>query len=294
MHVPVLLQEVCEGLSPKPNDIVVDATVGMGSHARRLGALLSKEGVLVAIDRDEDALAAARGRLKGLTCRVFFVEENYRNIKEIVARLLFQQIDRLLIDLGMSLHQIQSSGRGFTFLKDEPLLMTFEKNPSDESAKDIVNGFSEEKLADLIYQYGEERFSKRIAKGICAHRKRMPINTTFQLVEAIRGAVPRWYLHGRTHFATKTFQALRIAVNDEVESLREGLRDGIELLSSGGRAAVLTYHSIDDRVVKRMFRDMVRSGGGMLVNIKPIMPSKKERLANPRSRSAKLRIFEKG
>jgi 16S rRNA (cytosine1402-N4)-methyltransferase len=193
-----------------------------------------------------------------------------------------------MLDLGLSSDQFETSGRGFTFQKDEPLLMTFKKNPTehDLTADEIVNTWDEANIADIIYGYGDERYSRRIAKSIVESR---PIKTTFELVEAVKLGTPSAYHRGRINPATKTFQALRITVNDEINTLKEGLRKGFEALNPGGRMAVISFHSIEDRVTKRFFKEV----GGNILTKKPIVPSDEEKIRNPRSRSAKLRIIEK-
>ena len=204
-------------------------------------------------------------------------------------------VDAIIFDLGLSSDQLEISGRGFSFTKDEPLLMTMKESPNDEdlTAKEIVNTWEERNLADIIYGYGEERFSRRIAKAIVEARKENEIKTTFELVKIIEGSVPGSYKRGKIHFATRTFQALRIAVNDELGALEEGLAGGLKILKNEGRMGVISFHSLEDRIVKRFFREMKDEGKIKIINKKPIIAGKEELILNKRSRSAKLRIIEK-
>jgi len=218
------------------------------------------------------------------------VNDNFRNISRILDRLKIAPVSKILFDLGWSGHQI-AAPRGFSFQKDEPLLMTY--GEGGETAADIVNGFSEEALADLIFNYGEEHFSRGIARAIVAARAKERILMTGQLVQAIEEGVPSSYRKGKSHFATKTFQALRIAVNDELGALRDGVSAALRALAPSGRLAVISFHSIEDRVVKNMLRDAAQEGWGAVLTKKPIAPSRAEVLLNRRARSAKLRVFER-
>jgi 16S rRNA (cytosine1402-N4)-methyltransferase len=210
--------------------------------------------------------------------------------------LNIKKVNGVVFDLGLSSDHFENSGRGFSFKKDEPLLMTFEKDLTKArfTARDIVNDWDEENIADILYGYGEEKFSRRIAKNIVEARKEKAINTTTDLVEIIEKSVPVWYKKGRkTHFATKTFQALRITVNDELETLKDGLKKGFDALEKQGRLVVVSFHSLEDRIIKNFMRDKKNEREGILITKKPIVPSREEIKENPRSRSAKLRIIEK-
>jgi len=294
-HESVLMDEVMEGLSIMPSDIVVDATVGGAGHFKRMLAALGSDGIIIGIDADAGAITRAREVVTDdrRTDRpvVHLVEENFRNLERILTRLTVKHIDKALFDLGWSGFQL-SEGRGFSFQGDEPLLMTYGNPEAHSSAAELVNTLPEEELAKLIYVYGEERFARHIAKAICRRRSMNHIISTKELVEAIEAGVPTWYKARRTHPATKTFQALRIAVNDELGALEEGLKAAIGHLADGGRIAVITFHSIEDRIVKSIFRDAVALGQGSLVSKKVIVPSRTEIKRNPRARSAKLRLFE--
>ncbi len=295
MHVPVLLNEVITGLDIKPDDVFFDGTVNGGGHSKAIYDRLGSKGLLIGTDLDETALAKAQEKLKGERARVVLKQSSFRNLDTILEETGISTVNKILFDLGLSSNQFEESGRGFSFQKDEPLLMTFKKNPeaSDLTAGKIVNQWDEENISQIIESYGEERYAKKIAHAIVFWRNKGEIKTTQELVKIIEGAVPKTYLHKRIHPATKTFQALRITVNDEIESLKDGSRKGFEHLSSGGRMAVISFHSIEDRIVKNFFRQEAQDGRGRLVTKKPITPSPKELSENPRSRSAKLRIIEK-
>jgi 16S rRNA (cytosine1402-N4)-methyltransferase len=294
LHQSVLLSEAVDALDVRENDTVIDATVGGGGHFGALAKRLGEEGTLVGIDADEEALARGREAAQGAPARLILVEDNFRNLSTILDEADIPMIDRALFDLGWSSYHL-SRGRGFSFRADEPLLMTYgDPAEAEMTAADLVNSMPEDELADLIFGLGEERFARMIARGIVDTRKRERILTAPVLAEIIEASVPGWYRSRRIHPATKTFQALRIAVNDELGALREGLAAAIARLSEGGRVAVITFHSIEDRVVKTMMRDAAHAGLGCLVTKKPVVPSTIETKENPRARSAKLRVFEKG
>ncbi len=273
----------------------MDVTLGLAGHARELAKQLGKTGLLIGLDADASLLAKAKENLRGVSCETIFINTNFRNIKLALDEVGVAEVDKVLFDLGLNSEHFDSSGRGFTFQKDEPLLMTLIANPNENTltAREIVNTWAEESLADIIYGYGEERLSRRIARAIVEARQKKPIETTLDLVEVIKGAMSTGRLHGKTHFATKTFQALRITVNDEIGALKEGLAGAWQKLSHGGRVAAISFHSLEARTVKNFFKEKVASGEGRLINKKAIGPSREEELANPRSRSAQLRVIEK-
>lgn len=291
-HESVLLSEAVEALSVSEGDTVVDATIGGAGHFAALLKALGTEGTLIGIDADQDAIGRATTAAEGAAPRIELVHDNFRNLAAILEAKGIQQIDRALFDLGWSSFHL-ASGRGFSFRVDEPLLMTYGDPEGATTAADLVNDLSEQSLADLIYTLGEERFSRGIARSIVEAREAQRIETTSRLVFAIEAGVPGWYRTRRLHPATKTFQALRIAVNDELGALREGLTAALAALSDGGRVAVITFHSIEDRIVKQMLRDAAHEGMGTVVTKKPIVPSFRRSTANPRARSAKLRVFER-
>ena len=291
-HDTVLLTEAVDGLEIQPGDTVVDATLGGAGHFNLLHDRLGTSGVLVGIDADADAIARAQAAVagKGGDVRVELAHDNFRNLGAILDGAGIEKIDRALFDLGWSSFHL-SSGRGFSFQAHEPLLMTYGDPAAGNTAAELVNSATEEELADIIYTYGEERFARQIARSIVRRRKEAAILTTDDLVKAVEEGTPSWYHHRRLHPATKTFQALRIAVNDELGALKEGLLAAMDRLACKGRIAVITFHSIEDRIVKQLFRDAAYAGKGSLVTRKPIAPSEEETARNPRARSAKLRIF---
>ncbi len=297
-HDTVLLSEAVEALNVQPGDRVVDTTIGGAGHFSLLLEKLGSAGTLVGIDADHEAIERAEAALiavpEASRPHVVLIEDNFTNLTSILAQAGVESPDKVLFDLGWSGFQL-SRGRGFSFREDEPLLMTYgDPEKAENTAADLVNHLSEASLADTIFALGEERFARGIARSIVAAREEAPIDTTFALVAAIEAGVPGWYKHRRLHPATKTFQALRIAVNDELGALRSGLSSALSSLAVGGRIAVITFHSIEDRIVKTMFRDAAYAGMGTLVNKKPLVPGSVELLHNPRARSAKLRVFERG
>lgn len=293
-HDSVLLPEVLDALDVQASDVVVDATIGGAGHFAALLSKLGADGVIIGIDADPAAVERARA-VYAEDRRVdrpvaHLVTDNFRNLARILERLDIGAVDKMLFDLGWSGYQL-SEARGFSFGRDEPLLMIY--GGTGETAADIVNTYPEQELADLIYTYGEERFARRIARAIVAARAKERILTTGALVAAVEEGTPRWYHARKTNPATKTFQALRIATNDELGALREGLSAALALLAPGGRLAAITFHSIEDRIVKGLLRDAADAGHGSLITKKPIVPSRGEVLKNRRARSAKLRIFER-
>lgn len=291
-HETVLLKEAVEALQILPSDVVVDATIGGAGHFKALMAGLGADGMLVGIDADDGAIARAKVASAGAPCPVHLVEDNFRNLSSILDDKGIESIDKSLFDLGWSGFHL-TSGRGFSFRVSEPLHMTYGTPVAGKTAADLINTASEEAIADMLYALGEERFARQIARRIAEVREAKPIETTDELVNVVLAATPGWYQNRRIHPATKTFQALRIAVNDELGALREGLSSAIERTREGGRVAVISFHSIEDRIVKQMLRDAAHEGKGTLVNKKPIVPTDAELVANPRARSAKLRVFEK-
>ncbi len=292
-HIPVLLQEVIDGLSPKKGETVLDATVGDGGHSEALCRAMQM-GRVICLDADTDAIARSKERLNppagGCACEFLFYNTNFRHLDLALASLKIERVDRILFDLGFSSTQLESSNRGFSFQRDEPLTMTFSTQGGELTARVIVNEWEEESIATVIASYGEDRHAKRIARAIVTERAAKPITTTTALREVIERAVPR---RGTIHPATLTFQALRIAVNDEFRALNEALPKAFDRLSSKGRMAVISFHSMEDRAVKRFFKEKAQGELGVLITKKPLIAGEQERVANPRSRSAKMRIIEK-
>jgi len=294
IHKTVLLKESIEGLDVHQGDIYLDGTLGSGGHAEY--ALQTTNGNLkvIGLDRDTEALERSRKRLSEYK-DVILKESSYRDLDLVLDELNISKVNRIMLDIGLSSDQFETSGRGFTFKNDEPLLMTFRKDPKpdDITAYSIVNTWEEENIADVIYGYGEEKYSRRIARAIVNYRKKKAIETTFELVEIISQSVPMFYRKGRIHPATRTFQALRIAVNDELNALKQGLANGFEKLDKGGRIAVISFHSLEDRIVKIFNKEREDAGEAKIITKRPITPSEEELKDNGRSRSAKLRILEK-
>ena len=293
-HVPVLLQETIEGLNLKSGDTVIDATLGAGGHASAIAKKFGKDVQIVGFDLDQQALDLAEVAVKEAGGKLIPIHANFRTMAKACEEKGIKQVNGVLFDLGISSMEIGESGRGFSFKYDEPLLMTLQ-NPIESdtlTARDVVNSTREEELANIIFEYGEEKFSRMIAKAIVMARRTGKIETSLQLAEIIKNSVPGFYRNGRINPATKTFQALRIYVNDELGAVKEGLAGAWKILAPGGRIAVITFHSLEDRIVKNYFRDIPKEAK-ILHTKKPIVPTRAEIISNPRSRSAKLRIIEK-
>jgi 16S rRNA (cytosine1402-N4)-methyltransferase len=295
IHKTVLLHEAIDGLNIKNGDIFVDGTLGGGGHFEEVAKRFGDTVVMIGIDLDPDAIIRTKERLLSSKANTQYVQDSFRNISSILESLDIKSVDKILLDIGLSSNQFEESGRGFSFQKDEPLIMSFKKylDKNDLTAREIVNTWDLENISTILKGYGEEQFAWKIAKAIVASREVKPIETTFELVDIIKLATPKWYHTKRIHPATKTFQALRITVNDEIESLKQAVRDGFSKLSVGGRLAVISFHSIEDRAVKQFFKLKVDLGEGQNIFKKPLVPSDEEIKENPRSRSAKLRIIEK-
>ena len=304
-HLPVMLNEVIEGLNIKPNGIYVDGTLGGAGHSKEIVNKLSDKGLLIGIDRDEEALKAARENLENFP-NVKYIHDNHDNIKKILENLNIEKVDGILLDLGVSSYQLDERNRGFSYLGENKLDMRMDKS-QELTAEMVVNTYSQEKLANIIYEYGEERFSRQIAKNICIEREKNPIQTTKKLVEIIERSIPK-SKQNDGHPAKRTFQAIRIEVNDEIKPLYNTVKACIECLKEEGRLCIITFHSLEDRAVKNAY---IEAKGkctcpsdlpycvcgakslGKIINNKPIIATKEEQQENSRSKSAKLRIFEK-
>ena len=304
-HKPVMLSECIEGLNIKPDGIYVDGTLGGAGHSKEIAKRLSKDGLLIGIDRDDDALKAAKENLKEFQ-NVKFVKDNHDNIKQILEDLEIEKVDGILLDLGVSSYQLDERNRGFSYLGENELDMRMDKT-QELTAQKVVNTYSEEKLANIIYEYGEERFSRQIAKNICEERKQKEIVTTKQLVEIIEKSIPR-SKQNDGHPAKRTFQAIRIEVNDEIKPLYNTIKNCIDCLNDNGRLCVITFHSLEDRAVKNAMNDAKgkctcpsdlpycvcgAKSLGKIITRKPIVATEEELEQNSRSKSAKLRIFER-
>ena len=306
LHTSVLLEETVSGLRVKPEGTYVDGTLGGGGHSYRVLTMLNDQGRLIGIDQDEDALAAAGERLKSFT-NVTFVHNNYCNFKSELTALGITGADGIMLDLGVSSYQLDNPERGFSYKCDSPLDMRMDRS-SKVSAYDIVNGYSVDELTRVIRDYGEDPFARNIAKHIVSAREGGPIKTTGELVAIIKTAIPMKVQKTMGHPAKQTFQAIRIELNHELEVLENTLEDMIDFLNPGGRLCVITFHSLEDRIVKRIFKTCEdpcicpkdfpacvcgRKSKGRVVTKKPVLPSDEEMTNNSRSKSAKLRIFEK-
>ena len=305
-HTPVMLNECIEGLNINPDGIYVDGTLGGGGHSYEILRKLSPNGRLIGIDRDKDALNAASKKLNEFN-NFTTVHDNHANILEILKNLGIQGVDGILLDLGVSSYQLDEASRGFSYMNDAPLDMRM--NREDKiSAYEVVNNYSEEKLSRIFFDYGEERYSKSIAKKICKVREENKISTTLELVEVIKSAMPGSALNEKQHPAKRVFQAIRIEVNEELTKLKQAVEDSIKALNNGGRLAIITFHSLEDKIVKHTYEDMQGRctcpkdfpvcvcnyiSYGRIVNKKPIISNEEELKENPRARSAKLRIFER-
>lgn len=302
-HKSVLLQECLDGLNINQDGIYVDGTMGGAGHSKEIIKRIGDKGLLIGIDRDEEAICVARERLKEFA-NVKYVHDNHDNILNILENLNIDGVDGILLDLGVSSYQLDERNRGFSYIGEAELDMRMDKT-QELTAKKIVNTYSEEKLANILWEYGEEKFSRRIAKNICEYRKQKEIETTLELVEIIEKSVPKT---NDGHPAKRTFQAIRIEVNDEIRPLYDTVKNSIKVLNKGGRLCIITFHSLEDRAVKNAYNDAVgkcvcppglpycvcgAKSLGKIITKKPIIPSKEEQEENSRSRSAKLRIFER-
>ena len=306
-HKSVLLEETIDGLRVKPDGIYVDGTLGGAGHASEVCQRLSAKGRFIGIDQDQDAIIAASERLAAYEDRVTIIRSNYCYMVNELRERGIRHVDGILLDLGVSSYQLDNEERGFTYRVDAPLDMRMDQR-QDRTAADIVNGYEERELYRIIRDYGEDKFAKNIAKHIVAARKKAPIRTTGELTEIIRQSIPMRVQAAGGHPAKRTFQAIRIELNRELDVLRDSLDGMIDLLNDGGRICVITFHSLEDRIVKNKFRECEnpctcppdfpvcvcgKKSKGKVITRKPILPSKTEMETNPRSKSAKLRIFER-
>lgn len=306
-HISVLLNESIDLLKVKPDGVYADGTLGGGGHSSLICSRLSEDGILIGIDRDETALAAAGERLQSYSCRKELCHENFFNIKKVLSRLNIDKIDGAILDLGVSSPQLDVAERGFSYNSCARLDMRMDRSAELDAYK-VVNTYAEKRLADIIFGYGEEKFSRRIARAICAERKVKPIETTTELSDIIKSAIPPAARYADKHPAKRTFQAIRIEVNGELDGLEDAVYDFADCLKSGGRLAIITFHSLEDRIVKRAFASLAqgctcpkdfpvcvcgKSPSVKLVSRKPIEADDNELRRNFRAHSAKLRVIEK-
>lgn len=307
-HISVLLHETVESLAIRPDGIYVDGTLGGGGHGFAVASRLQQGGMLIGIDQDEDAVRAAGERLKSFGSRVRIVRDNYVNLPSVLDSFGIDRVDGIYLDLGVSSYQLDTAERGFSYMEDAPLDMRMDRR-KERTAADLVNGCSEQELARIIRDYGEDRCARSIARHIVEARKKQRIETTGELTAIIRRSIPKQLQVGGGHPAMRTFQALRIELNGELEVLEQSIDRMIDRLKPGGRLSIITFHSLEDRIVKNGFRKNEnpcicppdfpvcvcgRKSKGRVITGKPILPSEREREENTRSRSAKLRVFERG
>lgn len=305
-HVPVLLEKCIECLNIKKGGVYVDGTIGGGGHSLHILEKLNGTGKLIGIDRDKEALEHTKKRLSKYS-NVIYVNNKHENIKDILEELNISKVDGILLDLGVSSYQLDEPSRGFSYMHDAPLDMRMNKE-DNFTAYDIVNKYTEEKLKDIFFTYGEEKYSKSIARKIVESREKKSIETTFELVDIIKSAIPKRALNEKQHPAKRVFQAIRIEVNGELIELENTIFDAVKLLNSHGRLLIITFHSLEDRIVKKAFENLEGrctcpkdfpkcvcgyTSFGKIITKKPLIANEKELLDNPRARSAKLRVFER-
>ena len=304
-HIPIMLDEVIEGLDIKPDGIYVDGTLGGGGHSYEIAKRLVSGGRLIGIDQDEAAIKAAGARLSGFGDRVTIVRSNYAQMVSVLQSLGIEQVDGILLDLGVSSHQLDNAERGFSYMEDAPLDMRMDRR-QEKTAGDIVNFYSQAELTRIIRDYGEDKFAAKIAAKIVGFRENKPVETTGELAEIIKSAIPMKYRLTGGHPAKRTFQAIRIELNRELEILEESIEGMLDILSDRGRMAVITFHSLEDRIVKSAFKKAEspctcppdfpicvcgKKSKGFVASRKPLIPSDEETERNPRAKSSKLRIF---
>jgi len=295
VHIPVLQKKVLQYLNPKPNENFVDATIGEGGHAEIILKKNGPGGKVLGIERDPKQVKNCKDRLKKFESRLILINDSYINLQEIVKKNDFGPVNGILLDLGMSSWHLEKSGRGFSFQKDESLDMRYNPEINSKTAEKIINEYPEKEIEKILREFGEERFARKIAREIIEERKIKPIKTTFQLVEVIKKAVPlqAGRKYGRIHLATRTFQALRIAVNDELDNLKSVLSQVIKVLAREGVIVVVSFHSLEDRIVKNFFKTESKKKLLKILTKKPIKADSEEIRINRRSRSAKLRACQK-
>ncbi|MBO5009026.1 MAG: 16S rRNA (cytosine(1402)-N(4))-methyltransferase RsmH [Clostridia bacterium] len=305
-HISVLLNESVDALNIKPDGIYADGTMGGGGHSEAIAKRLSTEGTLIGIDRDTEALNASSKRLSCFA-NVKYIHDNYKNIRQILDELGIDKIDGAVLDLGVSSYQLDCAERGFSYMEDAPLDMRMNRD-GGKNAYDVVNTYPERELSDIFFKYGEEKFSKKIARIICERRENKPIETTLELVDIIKAAIPERFRQKGSHPAKRVFQAIRIEVNGELEDLKGALDSFFDSLAPGGRLSVITFHSLEDRIVKTAFNEYAtgctcpkdfpicvcgKTPRGKVITKKPMLPTEEECEFNKRSKSAKLRVVEK-
>jgi len=291
MHLPVLLKETIEILNPQPNENFIDATFGEGGHSLQILERNKPQGKVLGIEIDKEIYERNKERFKEVK-RLILVNDSYTRLKEIIKENQFFEIKGILFDLGMCTFHLEESGRGFTYKKNEPLDMRFDLN-QDLKAADILNYYSYNDLEKILREYGEERYASRIAQAIIEKRKEKKFETTFDLIDLLKKVLPKNYDNHRLPFPTRTFQALRIAVNNELDNLKKGISEALEVLKEGGVIVVISFHSLEDRIIKNFFKESQKQNKGEILTKKPLTPSKEEVINNSKASSAKLRAFKK-
>ncbi|HPC30994.1 MAG TPA: 16S rRNA (cytosine(1402)-N(4))-methyltransferase RsmH [Candidatus Paceibacterota bacterium] len=291
MHLPVLLKEVIQYLKPQANEDFIDATFGEGGHSLKILEHNKLQGKVLGIEIDKEIYEKVKERFKDIK-RLILVNGSYTNLKEIVKDYQFYEVNGVLFDFGICTYHLEESGRGFTYKKNEPLDMRFDVN-QDLTAKDILNWYPEKEIEKILREFGEERYSFKIAKAVVKTRKEKKFETTMDLVELLKRVLPRNYDKHRLPFPTRTFQALRIATNNELENIKKGIDEAFEVLKPNGRLVVISFHSLEDRIIKNFFKELEKQNKGEILTKKPITPSKEEISLNPKSSSAKLRTIKK-
>jgi 16S rRNA (cytosine1402-N4)-methyltransferase len=292
IHKPVMLEEILSFLNLRNGNVIIDATIGMGGHAIEILKNIIPDGRLIGIDRDDESLAVARQRLNVYSKQCTFVHDNFCNIDNILSSLGTNSIDGVILDLGISSFQLDNPLRGFSFANEGPLDMRMDRN-SAISAFDLINNLTEKEISSILWRFGQERFSNRIARRIVKHRSEAAINTTKELASLVSESVPYHRSKYRIHPATRTFQALRIAVNQELASLEVFLEKISKFMNNNSRVCIISFHSLEDRIAKINFRNLAKTQKFKLIVKKPVVPKEEEARDNPRSRSAKLRVLEK-
>lgn len=293
MHIPVLLNEVLELLNPQSGETHIDATINGGGHAKAILERIGETGKVFGIDWDCDLIENLKNNSAFSVYNLELICDNYANIANIIRQYNIASPHGILFDLGFSFYHIAESQRGFSFQKNEPLDMRYGASRAGETAADIIRTRTRDELEKTFREYGEERYARKIAEAIAEERKRSPIQTTFELIAVVRRVVPLRYEGGRIHPATRVFQALRIAVNDEFENIKKGIGGGFRALRNGGKMAVISFHSGEDRIIKNIFRDLVKTGEAVLCTKKPVIATPEEIARNSHARSAKLRVIQK-
>ncbi len=293
VHLPVLEKEILEGLNPEKNKNFVDCTIGQGGHTKKILERISPNGKVLGIDLDKSQIENCRELLKDFSDRLILENDSYANLEKIISKNNFFPVNGILADLGMSSWHLQKSGRGFSFLKDEPLDMRYDGSAGELTASEIINQWRKEEIEQILMVYGEERFARKMSEKIVEQRRLKKIDTTLKLIEVLKLAVPRKFQNGKIHFVTRVFQALRITVNGELDNLKKLLPQSINILEKNGRLAIISFHSLEDRIVKNFFKEEAKKETIKILTKKPIVSTDEEARINPASRSAKLRVVEK-